>query len=247
MKKYIKKYLTLLFIIVSMFITGCSIEVTSGENSSSVDNQKTAYQVVKNDDGSYDISSIPEYTGEAYAVVNSNVPYFTDSELTDKSYEQYGKLDSLGRCTQASASVGKDLMPTGKRKRISRVKPTGWHSVKYKGVDGEYLYNRCHLIGYQLTAENANWRNLITGTRYLNTEGMLPFENMVSDYVKETKNHVMYRVTPIFEGENLVATGVLMEAKSVEDGGKGVQFNVFCYNVQPGIEIDYSTGDSHRK
>lgn len=193
-----------------------------------------------------DLSSIPAYSGRPYVEINNNVPGFTDDELTTISFETYSPLDSLGRCGVAYASIGTDLMPTEERGSIGQVKPTGWHTVKYNGVvDGNYLYNRCHLIGYQLTAENANTQNLITGTRYLNVEGMLPFENMVADYIKETGNHVLYRVTPIFDGDNLVASGVLMEAKSVEDDGDGILFNVFCYNVQPNITIDYATGDSH--
>lgn len=192
----------------------------------------------------FDFSAVPEYSGQAYVPVNDNVPFFMEEELTSESFETYGELDHLGRCTAASASVGQDLMPTAERSSIGQVKPTGWHTVKYDNVDGKYLYNRCHLIGYQLTAENANEKNLITGTRYFNTEGMLPFENMVADYVKETGNHVMYRVTPVFEGDNLVASGVLMEGKSVEDNGEGILFCVYVYNVQPGIAIDYKTGDS---
>lgn len=164
--------------------------------------------------------------------------------MTTKSFEKYSELDNLGRCSVAYACVGKDIMPTEKRGAIGSVKPSGWHTVKYDCVDGKYLYNRCHLIGYQLTGENANNKNLITGTRYLNVEGMLPFENMVADYVKETDNHVLYRVTPIFKGENLLASGVQMEAKSVEDNGDGISFNVYCYNVQPDIVIDYKTGES---
>ena len=165
--------------------------------------------------------------------------------MTDVSYEYYSELDSLGRCGACMASVGQDIMPVEERGKIGSVKPTGWHTVKYEGiVDGNYLYNRCHLLGFQLTGENANVKNLITGTRYMNVEGMLPFENMVADYVKETGNHVMYRVTPLFEGDNLVVDGVLMEAKSVEDDGEDILFNVFCYNVQPGISIDYATGTS---
>lgn len=190
------------------------------------------------------LSDIPAYSGEPYVAINNNVPFFSDSDLKTTSWETYSDLDSLGRCGTAYANVGQDIMPTEKRGSIGQVKPTGWHTVKYDNVDGKYLYNRCHLIGYQLTAENANEKNLITGTRYLNVTGMLPFENMVADYVKETNNHVLYRVRPIFEGDNLVANGVLMEAKSVEDNGEGVEFNVFCYNVQPGISIDYATGDS---
>ncbi len=188
---------------------------------------------------------VPVYTGDAYTVVNENIPYFSDDELTDVSFEYYAELDSLGRCGACMASVGQDIMPTEDRENIGSVKPTGWHTVKYEGiVDGNYLYNRCHLLGFQLTGENANEKNLITGTRYMNVEGMLPFENMVADYVKETGNHVMYRVTPLFDGDNLVADGVLMEAKSVEDGGADISFNVFCYNVQPGVLIDYATGES---
>lgn len=189
-------------------------------------------------------STIPAFSGNAYVVLNGNVPTFSETDLTTNSFESYGSHDSLGRCTTAFANVGQDVMPTEKRGAIGAVKPTGWHTVKYDSVDGKYLYNRCHLIGYQLTAENANTNNLITGTRYLNVTGMLPFENMVADYVKETNHHVLYRVTPLFEGDNLVASGVIMEALSVEDDGAGVKFNVFCYNVQPGISINYATGDS---
>ncbi len=191
-----------------------------------------------------DLSAIPAFSGTSYAVVNGNIPEFSEEDLTTVSYETYSAQDSLGRCGPAVASIGTDLMPTEERGSIGQVKPSGWHTVKYDFVDGKYLYNRCHLIGYQLTAENANTRNLITGTRYLNTEGMLPFENMVADYIKETGNHVLYRVTPVFEGENLVASGVQMEAESVEDRGEGILFNVYCYNVQPGVQIDYASGDS---
>lgn len=188
---------------------------------------------------------IPAYDGTSpYTVLNGNVPDFTESDWTTSSYEYYSELDGLGRCGYAIASIGTDLMPTEARGSISSVKPTGWQSVQYDIVDGKSLYNRCHLIGFQLTGENANKKNLITGTRYLNVVGMLPFENMVCDYVKETENHVLYRVTPIFDGDNLVADGVQMEGWSVEDEGEGVCFNIFCYNVQPGIEIDYATGES---
>lgn len=189
-------------------------------------------------------AEVPEYEGDPYVEVENNQPDFTEEELIEESYEYYGELDELGRCTEVEACIGTDLMPTEERGSIGEVKPTGWHTVKYDNVDGNYLYNRCHLIGYQLTAENANEKNLITGTRYMNTEGMLPFENEVAEYVQETENHVMYRVTPIFEGENLVASGVWMEAESVEDGGDGISFSVYVYNVQPGIEIDYAQGDS---
>lgn len=194
---------------------------------------------------SFSLSDVPAYSGKAYTSVNGNVPYFTAAELTTTSFETYSDLDTLGRCGVTYACIGQDLMPTEERGSIGMVKPTGWHTVRYDGlVDGNYLYNRCHLIGYQLTGENANTKNLITGTRYLNIEGMLPFENMVADYIQETSNHVLYRVTPIFEGNSLVANGVLMEGYSVEDKGAGVSYCVFAYNVQPGIEIDYATGES---
>lgn len=194
---------------------------------------------------SFSLSDVPAYSGKAYTSVNGNVPYFSAAELTTQSFETYSDLDSLGRCGVTYACIGKDLMPTEERGSIGMVKPTGWHTVRYDDlVDGKYLYNRCHLIGYQLTGENANTKNLITGTRYLNIEGMLPFENMVADYIQETNNHVLYRVTPIFEGNNLLANGVLMEGYSVEDKGAGVSYCVFAYNVQPGIEIDYATGES---
>lgn len=186
------------------------------------------------------------YQGEPYVVINDNNPDFTEADMTTASFESYGELDGLGRCTTAFANIGKDLMPAEKRGSIGEVKPTGWQTAKYDNVDGKYLYNRCHLIGYQLTGENANEKNLITGTRYLNVDGMLPFENMVADYIKETNNHVLYRVTPVFSGDNLVASGVQMEAESVEDNGDGILFNVYCFNAQPGIAIDYATGDSHQ-
>lgn len=184
-------------------------------------------------------------TEEPYIKVNGNVPRFSDEEKkTAAAFENYSDLDALGRCGVAFACVGKETMPTEERGPIGSIKPSGWHSVKYDFVDGKYLYNRCHLIGYQLTAENANEKNLITGTRYLSTKGMLPFENMVADYVKETGNHVLYRVTPVFEGKNLVASGVYMEAYSVEDDGDGICFYVYVFNRQPGVKIDYLTGDS---
>lgn len=187
---------------------------------------------------------IPSYTGSPYTQINDNVPDFPLDDYTTEAFETYSDLDELGRCGVAYANVCQELMPTQKRGKIGQVKPSGWQTAKYDSVDGKYLYNRCHLIGYQLTGENANEKNLITGTRYLNVDGMLPFENMVADYVKETGNHVLYRVTPIFTGDNLVADGVQMEAESVEDNGDGILFNVFCYNVQPGIGIDYATGDN---
>ena len=190
------------------------------------------------------VSNIPEYSGEAYITLNNNKPEFTKSEITSKSFESYSSLDNLGRCGVAFACLGIETMPTEERGEIGMIKPTGWHLKKYDCVDGKYLYNRCHLIGFQLSGENANDRNLITGTRYLNIDGMLPFENMVADYIEETGNHVMYRVTPIFEGNNLLCKGVKMEGYSVEDNGAGICFNVFCYNAQPSIKIDYETGES---
>lgn len=192
-----------------------------------------------------DLSQIPNYTGSPYAVLNDNEPEFDDDDFTTEAFEDYSELDDLGRCGVAYANICQELMPTEKRGDIGMVKPSGWHTVKYPDIiKDRYLYNRCHLIGYQLAGENANVKNLITGTRYLNVEGMLPFENDVADYVKETGNHVLYRVTPIFDGDNLVASGVQMEAESVEDDGDGVKFNVYCYNVQPEIVIDYKTGGS---
>ena len=190
------------------------------------------------------LADIPAYEDQPFVLIADGVPSFTGEELTDESYEFYSELDRLGRCGPAEASVGRDLMPTEKRGSISEVKPSGWVQNQYDWVDGKSLYNRCHLIGFQLTGENANWGNLITGTRYLNVEGMRPFENMIADYVKETGNHVLYRVTPLFLRDELVARGVQLEAQSVEDGGEGVQFNVYCYNVQPSVEIDYATGDN---
>lgn len=192
---------------------------------------------------SFGLSQVPAYSGEPYVVVNNNIPFFKDSDLTTEAFEKYSDLDSLGRCGAAYANVCQEIMPTEKRGAIGMVKPTGWQTVKYDWVDGKYLYNRCHLIGYQLSGENANEKNLITGTRYLNVDGMLPFENLVADYVHETDHHVLYRVTPVFENSNLVASGVLMEAQSVEDDD--VLFCVYCYNVQPKVTIDYATGESH--
>lgn len=194
------------------------------------------------------VEQAPDFDGKhPYIIINDNIPYFMDSELTSDSYEYYSPLDSLGRCGVAIACVGKEIMPTEKRGEIGMIKPSGWHTVKYDNVDGKYLYNRCHLIGYQLTGENANVENLITGTRYLNVDGMLPFENFVADYIDETENHVLYRVTPIFKDDNLLASGVQIEAKSVEDSGDGICFNIYAYNSQPDIVIDYSNGDSHKK
>lgn len=189
------------------------------------------------------IENIPDYQNDAYVTINNNIPYFTsDEKLMVTPFEYYSELDDLGRCGVAYANLCPSLMPTEERGEIGMIKPSGWQTVKYEFVDGKYLYNRCHLIGYQLSGENANEKNLITGTRYLNIEGMLPFENLVADYIHETGHHVLYRVTPIFEDNNLVADGVQMEGWSVEDNGKNICFNIYAYNVQPGVEIDYSTG-----
>ena len=193
---------------------------------------------------SFDLESVPDYQGEAYVVLNQNVPDFAEEELTTEPFEMYSPLDHLDRCGVAVANVCREIMPTEERGSIGMIKPSGWHTVKYDVIKDKYLYNRCHLIGYQLSGENANKGNLITGTRYLNVEGMLPFENAVAEYVENTGNHVMYRVTPIFEGDDLVAKGVQMEAMSVEDDGQGIMFHVFCYNVQPGVEINYHDGSS---
>ena len=185
-------------------------------------------------------------SGQAFRVINRNKPSFTKAQMNTRSFERYSRLDRLGRCGTAFANVSRKTMPAAERGSIGMVRPTGWHTVRYSNVPGRYLYNRCHLIGYQLTGENANPRNLITGTRYLNIEGMLPFENMVADYVKETGHHVLYRVKPKFKGNNLLASGVYMEAKSVEDKGRGVSFHVYCYNRQPGIKINYANGNSRQ-
>lgn len=190
------------------------------------------------------IEDVPEYSRQPYVIINDNEPYFDKDDLTTQAFEKYSSLDSLGRCGVAYANIGEETMPTEKRGNIGMIKPSGWQIKKYDFIDGKYLYNRCHLIGYQLSGENANEKNLITGTRYMNTEGMLPFENEVADYVKDTGNHVLYRVTPVFEEDNLVADGVLMEAMSVEDRGLDIEFNVFVYNVQPHVKIDYQTGKS---
>ena len=197
-------------------------------------------------DNSFELENIPNFSSEPYVVINENEPEFSQDDFTTKSFEKYSELDFLGRCGIAFTNLSIDTMPSAddERESISSIEPSGWINKKYDIVDGGYLYNRCHLIGYQLSAENANEKNLITGTRYMNTEGMLPFENKVAEYIKETRNHVLYRVTPIYEGDNLVANGVQIEAKSVEDNGKGICFNVYCYNVQPGIEINYKTGES---
>lgn len=229
--KHIKLLVTGLLLSLTLLFGGCSPDSSSESPSQTSDRE-----------ASYNLESIPEYTGDPYVVINENVPFFTESDFTEEAFETYSDLDELGRCGAAFANVGKETMPTEERGQIGMIKPSGWQTVKYDCVDGKYLYNRCHLIGYQLSAENANEKNLITGTRYLNVSGMLPFENKVADYIKETGNHVLYRVTPIYQDNNLVASGVLMEAQSVEDDT--VKFCVYCYNVQPDVQIDYATGKS---
>lgn len=222
--------------------------VVAGEDSSgalgSKDKVDGPQEDLVNNNSYVSLDAIPAYDGKAYVAVNNNEPFFTDSDMTTTAFENYSDLDSLGRCGVAYANICKDVMPTEERGKIGMIKPSGWHTVKYDVIKDRYLYNRCHLIGYQLAGENANPKNLITGTRYLNVEGMLPFENLVADYVNNTGNHVLYRVTPMFSGSNLVANGVLIEAKSVEDNGGGILFNVYCYNVQPGVGINYENGDS---
>ena len=222
--------------------------VVAGEDSSgalgSKDKADGPQEDLVNNNSYVSLDAIPAYDGKAYVAVNNNEPFFTDSDMTTTAFENYSDLDSLGRCGVAYANICKDIMPTEERGKIGMIKPSGWHTVKYDVIKDRYLYNRCHLIGYQLAGENANPKNLITGTRYLNVEGMLPFENLVVDYVNNTGNHVLYRVTPMFSGSNLVANGVLIEAKSVEDNGGGILFNVYCYNVQPGVGINYENGDS---
>jgi DNA-entry nuclease len=247
----IKKTLTGLLVVLSIGISGyyglTSDKISGFYKVTSNDVvQKDNEEAEPKSDISVSMEDIPEYSGEAYVIINENQPDFSEEDKqSTEAFEYYSELDSLGRCGQAYANVCPELQPTKERGEIGQIKPSGWHTVKYNDlIEGNYLYNRCHLIGYQLTGENANEKNLITGTRYLNVTGMLPFENEVDDYVDATGNHVLYRVTPVFEGNNLVASGVQIEAWSVEDGGQGVCFNVYCYNVQPGIEIDYATGDS---
>lgn len=230
-------------------LSGCGNETETAKTSiqqtqEAAENTPTGSTNQEENETSISLAEIPDYEGDPFVAINNNQPEFVESDIDTGSFETYSDLDTLGRCGVAYANIGQDLMPTEERGNISDVKPSGWKSVKYDGIDGGYLYNRCHLIGYQLTAENDNEKNLITGTRYLNVDGMLPFENMVADYIQETGNHVLYRVTPIYEGDNLVANGVQMEAMSMEDNGSGILFNVYCYNVQPGISIDYATGNS---
>ena len=232
-KKYLNKILTL----VLVFLTSYFVYYFRDEWLKVSEGSTDIYE-------HYDLENIPEYNGEAYIYLNDNVPEFTDEEKSTQVFESYSNLDSLGRCGVAFANVSKETMPTEDRESIGQVKPSGWHTVKYDIVSGKYLYNRCHLIGFQLAGENANEKNLITCTRTMNVEGMLPFENQVAEYVKKTNHHVLYRVTPIFEENNLVASGVQIEASSVEDKCGEVCFNVFVYNIEDGITIDYLTGKS---
>lgn len=230
--KNIKKYIVLALVLAMGFIYN--------EYTDSTDSSFKTQEVSS-------LSDIEDYSGSDFVNVNNNVPFFTEEDKIRSSFEEYGDLDSLGRCTEAFAIVSKETMPTEKRGSIGMIKPTGWHTVKYDNVEGKYLYNRCHLIGYQLTGENANPNNLITCTRQMNSETMLMFENKVANYVKDSEGRVLYRVTPYFEGDNLLSKGVLMEAYSLDDNGKGLMFNVFVYNVQDGISIDYATGESRKE
>lgn len=233
-----KKFFLLPILILTLFLSACASQTALSDHTDS----NVRSQISEN--GAADLQSIPAYDGEPYIPVHNNLPFFEESDYTLDAFESYSDLDALGRCGTAYANICPELMPTEERGNIGQIKPSGWQTCKYDQVEGKYLYNRCHLIGFQLAGENANEKNLITGTRYFNVQGMLPFENMVADYVKETENHVLYRVTPVFESENLVASGALLEAWSVEDEGDGICFCVYVYNVQPGIVIDYATGES---
>ena len=239
-RKNSKKFISEIIVLISFAVT---VGFTSLYNNIDINTSKSSY--------SFDTEDIPPYISSPYTTLNNNIPNFSKNDYTTNSFEKYSELDSLGRCGVAYANICKEIMPSDGEEReiIGSIKPSGWKTVRYdKLIDGNYLYNRCHLIGYQLAGENANKRNLITGTRYMNITGMLPFENIVADYIKtNVNNHVLYRVTPIFKGNNLVANGVQMEAYSIEDNGKGVCFNVYVHNVQPGISIDYSNGNSSIK
>ncbi len=244
------KKLAGLIIALMLSVSACAVPAATGSGTAENQTEKDGpvISVVGGSGGTADGTDwqehLPAYDGLPSVDINNGVPFFTGEEMTTEVFEEYSDLDELGRCGPAFANVCRELMPTEERESISSIKPTGWHSVQYEILADQYLYNRCHLIGYQLAGENANEKNLITGTRYMNVEGMLPWENLVAEYVDVTGNHVLYRATPDFEGENLVADGVLLEAYSVEDGGAGVCFNVYCYNVQPGIVIDYATGET---
>lgn len=217
---------------------------TDKKDSAKTEDSTSSSKVEENTLSEFVLADVPDYSGTPYIEINNNNPFFNDTDKVTDAFENYSELDSLGRCGVAFANICPEIEPTEERGAIGSVKPSGWHTIKYDCVDGKYLYNRCHLIGYQLAGENANEKNLITGTRYMNVDGMLPFEDIVDDYVDATQNHVLYRVTPFYNDNELVARGVLMEAYSVEDNGSGVCFNVFCYNIQPGVAIDYATGES---
>lgn len=244
-KRKVSRSLQIILSVVATVIVGIIGYFGSGINWNELVNSEHDSSIVTTyTNVSFDLDDIPEFNNIPYVQINNNKPDFNTKDYSTECFEQYSQLDVLGRCGVTFANVGMDTMPTEERGEIGGIKPSGWHTVKYDIVDGKYLYNRCHLIGYQLTGENANERNLITGTRYMNVEGMLPFENEVAEYIEKTNNHVLYRVTPIYQGDNLVANGVQMEAYSVEDCGNGICFNVFVYNAQPGITIDYRTGES---
>lgn len=234
---------SLIALLLAMLMMLCSCDTNLGDiNIPGGDVQTEQPGNIEQPNGDSNIS----YTGVAYTEQNGNIPVFSDAEKTTVAYEKYSELDNLGRCGIAIAVLGQETMPAKDEERgsINNVTPSGWVQAKYDIVDGKYLYNRAHMIGWQLSAENDNEKNLITGTRYFNVEGMLPFENMVADYIRETNNHVAYRVTPVYEGNNLVCSGVIMEAWSIEDNGEGICFNVLVHNVQPGIQINYATGES---
>jgi len=241
MNNFSKVLLTSIIILVLTFIGFSSSDIEK------ILNDITKKPETKEEIKNYSFENIPEYNGDDYVTINNNIPNFDEKEINTNTFEKYSDLDKLGRCGVAYANLSQELMPTEERGSIGMIKPSGWHTVKYDNVDGKYLYNRCHLIGYQLAGENANEKNLITCTRYTNATVMLKFENEVADYIDKTNNHVLYRVTPIFEEDNLLATGIQMEALSVEDNGKGIKFNIFIYNIQEGIEIDYKTGESKLK
>lgn len=236
MKRYLWGVLFFLCFLMTSCATGPSDTLKHGSNYGKNSEYSEENTITKD--------NIPEYSGNPYVVLCNNQPSFKEKEITIKVFENYSELDALGRCGVAYANICKELMPTQERGKIGMIKPTGWHTVKYNCVDGKYLYNRCHLIGFQLAGENANEKNLITGTRYMNVDGMLPFEDEIADYVKKTNHHVLYRVTPLYKGNNLLANGVELEAYSVEDKGDGVCFHVYVYNCQPGVWIDYATGES---
>ncbi len=241
------KHRTLLALLLALLLifTACTVEMVDGYEYADRETSVISVEAPADTSGVITLNNIPDYSGEPYVEINGNMPDFAEDQFTTESYEFYTDLDQIGRCGICFANIGQDLMPTEERGSISSVHPSGWVQAQYDCVDGKNLYNRCHLIGFQLTGENANDHNLFTGTRYLNVVGMLPFENQVAEYIRETGNHVLYRVTPVFEGSNLVSSGVQMEAISVEDRGEGVCFNVYCYNVQPGVVINYETGESY--